>query len=222
MSVTPGPSPDREDLARLLPVPDGADLPADRRHMLKEHLLTSIADDTARLRGRGRRTIGIVIPAGLAAVVAGAVFFAGSSPAPDGRTTAGARGAAPSVTVLPEHLSSVAYTLDRSPSGDIVKITIHGAHGRPDIGRLRRDLARMGVAAQIYPGVPRCAPKIFNLAERDRNGDYIASVPVKFVSRYPETIIFSLDARGGDPLTLSVGSRAGTEPTCGPMPRLNR
>ena len=57
-----------DELARLLPVPDGRDLPADRKQILEEHLMTEFrqADRNHKDRSRVRR------PGRLAAVVGGA------------------------------------------------------------------------------------------------------------------------------------------------------
>ena len=73
------------ELARLLPVPDGRDLPAARKQILKEHLMTELrqTDPPARTRHPRRPRRPAIVAAGVAAVVAVAaatVVVAGTTP----------------------------------------------------------------------------------------------------------------------------------------------
>ena len=66
------------DLARLLPVPPERDLPADRKQILQEHLMTELRQ-AEKTRTRTRR------PQRRPVLVAGAVLAAGGGgPAPGG------------------------------------------------------------------------------------------------------------------------------------------
>ena len=161
----------------------------------------------------------IALTAAAAVVAAAGAGFLTSSPTSTGHTTISAsRGAEPRVGTLPEHISTVAYALDRK-AGDFIKITVHnpGTH-KPDAAELQKDLARMGVNATVSRGIPHCTPQLYNLAERDKNGDYVATVPRQVIFKYPETIIFSSDISDPDPatLTVSVGTQPGAVPTCAP------
>jgi len=79
-----------DELARLLPVPDGRDLPADRKQILKEHLMTELrqADgnkpnrhkSSTRRPGRIAASVGLATAAITATSVAVAVAMATGSP----------------------------------------------------------------------------------------------------------------------------------------------
>src|SRR6185437_9667623 len=81
-----------DELARLLPVPDGRDLPADRKQILKEHLMTELrqADGNkpnrhkswARRPGRIAASVGLTTAAITATAVAVAVAMATAGPNP--------------------------------------------------------------------------------------------------------------------------------------------
>lgn len=101
------------ELARLIPVPDGRDLPAGRQQILKEHLMTELRrmetiDQPAVRDNRRKRPRGLVAVAGagvLALAVAATAFAAGhvmsARPAPPARTggPSGA-GASPAAVLL--------------------------------------------------------------------------------------------------------------------------
>jgi hypothetical protein len=197
-------------------------LTTDRHEMLKHDLLENLTDNGTAVRRR-RLAVRVGAPVALTAAAAAAVvFFAGSSaPTPAGRGDVGTtRSAIPRVALAPAHIATVAYRLDRGP-GEAVTITIHdfGDHA-PDADALRQDLARMGVPAQVTHRIPDCSPKIFTLAQRTADGDYVATIYPRLIDRFPETVVFSLDPNKPDPgtLTISVGTPPGAEPTCAPLP----
>ena len=75
------------DLERMLPVPAERDLPAGRRHVIKEHLMTELRTDqpathrAARVR-RSRRTAWTAAGAGLHAAAAAAASAVGRTGEP--------------------------------------------------------------------------------------------------------------------------------------------
>src|SRR5216684_2310732 len=83
------------ELARLLPAPDGRDLPAGRKRILKEHLMTELRSPTGRPhparprrrprprpRHRPRRRVLLAVGAGLAAGAVAVAAVAGTHPQP--------------------------------------------------------------------------------------------------------------------------------------------
>jgi hypothetical protein len=240
------PQPELEELAQLLLAPADPVLPTDRHLLLKERFISNLTEQAHDSRSRRRIVIRAAAPIALTAAVAvvvaaGAGFLTSSptttshatisaarsaGPSSAGPSSAGPRRAGPSSAVprvgtLPEHIRTVAYALDLQ-AGDFIKITVHNpGTGTPDAAQLQKDLARMGVNATVSRGITHCTPQLWNLAERDQNGDYVATVPRQVIFKYPETIIFSPDLSSDpDPatLTVSVGTLPGAEPTCAPLP----
>jgi hypothetical protein len=225
--VDTNPQPERAELALLL-APIDPDLPPDRHLLFKDRLISNLAehDTGARRRLVLRAAAPIALTTAFAAAAAVAVL-ATPSPPPSSHTagsSSATSGAQPRVGTLPDHISTVAYALDRKP-GDLIKITVHNpGTNPPDAHQLQQDLARMGVTATVSRLRPHCTPQLYNLAERDQNGDYVATVPRHVVVKFPETIIFSPDlSTDPDPatLTVSIGTKPGAEPTCAPVPPLH-
>jgi hypothetical protein len=221
------PQPESAELALLL-LPTDPVLPPDRELLLKDRFLSNLTEHDTRARRRLvlRAAAPIALTAAVAATAAVAMLPT-SPPTTSSHTTgsssATASSAEPRVATLPDHISNVAYTLDRT-AGDFIKITVHNpGTNPPDAAQLQQDLARMGVNATVSKLRPHCTPQLYNLAERDGNGDYVATVPREVVAKFPETIIFSPDlAADPDPatLTVSIGTKPGEEPTCAPAPPL--
>jgi hypothetical protein len=216
------PAPEHDDLALLL-ASDDPDLPSDRHVLLKERLLSNLVEQEHHARSRRRLAVRVAAPIALTAAVAvAAAVVLNPSPTTSGHaTTSATRSAVPRVSSLPEHISTVAYTLDLQ-RGDIVKITIRNFGDRkPDAAALQQDLARMGLTAEVSERIPDCFPQIYNLAERDANGDYVATVHRELIGKYPEIIVFEAnasDTSDAATLTVSVGTKPGAEPTCAPLP----
>jgi hypothetical protein len=83
-----------DELARLLPVPDGRDLPADRKQILEEHLMTELRQADRNQKGRSKvrhpGRIAAVVGVATAAVTAAAiavVMTAGGAAPPRTSTT---------------------------------------------------------------------------------------------------------------------------------------
>jgi hypothetical protein len=149
------------DLARILPVPAERDLPAGRRHLIKEHLMTELrtdqpAADRAARAHRPRRTAWTVAGVGLragAAAAARVVGLTGQSGSTGGHSTA--------ATLL----SKIADVAAQARALDVTdnqftyietKVSAGSPYGKPapDQPRLRRvwipvaDLCRPGLAIE--------------------------------------------------------------------------
>ncbi|MBO3749217.1 hypothetical protein J5X84_24325 [Streptosporangiaceae bacterium NEAU-GS5] len=178
-----------------------------------------------------RRTgliIGVAAPLALAAAAVGAAVviphMSNNGPAPAivvTRPAPVAAGTKTPVTRISNYIKTASYTLQREP-GDMIKVAVRFSNGRPDGDGLKADLAKMGVTIQVYQGFPKCTPQIINLATRDKNGDFVASVPVKVIADYPEAIVFAEDpaAIDADDIVISIGTGTGPQPTCGVAPPL--
>src|SRR5690348_9546122 len=107
-----------DELARLLPVPDGRDLPADRKQILKEHLMTELRQADRNQKDKARRP-GRIAAAGLAtAAIAAtataiAIAVATAGPTPLGATS-GAGGGTPHTAA--QLLAKVAYAAAGQPA----------------------------------------------------------------------------------------------------------
>ncbi|MBY8876125.1 hypothetical protein [Actinacidiphila acidipaludis] len=212
---------DLQALRRALPVPAERDFPAGRRHQREEHLMTSWLDMSHGAPERGRLAVRVGVPVAVAAAAVAAVVAVSTtgtgSPAPGGHPSAvhepaarvPARAGASSSTG-PLGITTAAYTLTRQQPGDRVRITLHpSAAGEVDPAQLQRDLASLGIHAKVTRGEPRTYPRVYNLAERAANGDYVATVLPELTGRFPEVIVFSENSPASDVLTVSVAATAG-------------
>lgn len=164
----------------------------------------------ARQPRPGRRlAVRIAAPVAVAAALAGAVLTVHTSPTASGHDRAANHGTSAATAGSPLHIDTAAYSLDRQ-TGDRVKVTVHSAPGTtPNAAQLRKDLASMGIKAQVSTVPPTCYPRIYNLAQRRKNGDFVAEVLPHLAGQYPETILFSLK-NGDKGLTLTIGGNAKT------------
>ncbi|MDH6112098.1 hypothetical protein P3T36_004925 [Kitasatospora sp. MAP12-15] len=151
---------EREELARLLPAAAEPELLPHRHHLLKDHLMTAVTDNSQPKPARRSLTLRLALPLGLAAAVAGVAFTAlPGHPAPRS-STATHTGTATPVTPssgAPQSLSPIvtaAYTLQSDP--DLITLTIADAAGKGDLDGLQRDLDRIGVHSRVYAGDPQC------------------------------------------------------------------
>jgi hypothetical protein len=167
-----GPEPaEREEMARLLPVPAERDLPGNRRRLLKDCLMNEIQPAPApanTLRPNRRRRLALVaVPLAAAAVFGVVTARAAGHSGTSGRADAQAAphtatDAAPSTAASPAkdepiEITNAAYTLKRTGSGE-VDLSISDGTGRLlDLPTLQRDLNRMGVPALVYAGTKDCA-----------------------------------------------------------------
>ncbi len=232
---SPSQPPEPERAERSLPwLPAEPDLPADRHLLLREHLMSSL-DHAQRASRRRRLAIRVAAPVAVAAAAAG--FVLTQSPQATGHGQVAARGGAPTADASgPAHIATVAYTLDRRAHG-VVKVTIRGTGAdRPDVARLQKDLAAMGVAAQVYQGdtcvyhparyadgsaVPKGAYySVWTMATRDAKGDFTVTLdPRKLPAGLHVRIAFPIDAFNTSRLALSFGSRQqGGGPACLHLP----
>jgi hypothetical protein len=149
---------DHTELARLLPAPGDPVLPHDLQLTLEANLMNAMLDESSRPARRRSPGVRIVLPAGLAAAAAAAVFALGHSGAP-----VTAAGTAPSQSAAtaggagsPLKISTVSYSIEKSPTGTVKLIADNFSSPAIDVKGLRADLARMGIPARIYVGDRAC------------------------------------------------------------------
>ncbi len=151
MNAIPSQEPERAELARLLPPPAYPELPADRHLLMKENLMSHLREHSPN-RSRKRLVVGLAAPLALATAGAVAVLpgaLTGSPAVP--------HAAAYPPAQAPVHIANAAYTLDIR-QGDQVTVTVHRNGATKVDGRqLERDLARLGVNAQVSRKLPTCA-----------------------------------------------------------------
>lgn len=235
MNVPTPPRHDPEhDPARQRRSTAATDLPADRRILLKEQLMTSL-DHARRTERRRRTTLRIAVPVALAAAAAGILVARPFDSAGHPAVAADHRAATPSATADPAHVETVAYTLDRGAHG-VVTITVHrtGAD-RPDVARLQKDLAGLGVDARVYQGKtcsyhPKshadgsAVPKgeyfsVWTMATENRHGDFVARLdPRKLPAGMHVGLAFPVDAFNTAKLAVSFGTTPSSGPACLHLP----
>lgn len=145
-------SAEREEMARLLPVPAERDLPAGRQQLFKDYLMNEIhqiSDATVPARPR-RRLAFLAVPLATAAA-AGVVFTALAT----GHTTTPAQAEQHSTDGQPLKITAAAYTLQQEGHG-LVKLAITDPAGKLDLPGLQRNLDRLGIPARVYVGDPNC------------------------------------------------------------------
>ncbi|MBM0256071.1 hypothetical protein [Micromonospora sp. 4G55] len=165
---------DLHALRRMLPVSAERDFPAGRYHQREEHLMISWLRMAQRPQRRPNRAVRFAIPVGLAAAVAGTVLVYGQDGTP--ALVGGNQAQSAPATTGQQSLGTiknVAYSLQRQPSGD-VKLIIEDPHGKPNADKMRADLARLGVTAQVLMGHPNChdplpSPKPTSRAEAQKS-----------------------------------------------------
>ncbi|MGW1616701.1 hypothetical protein ACWCQZ_46330 [Streptomyces sp. NPDC002285] len=215
-----------EEIAQLFPLSASPDLSSDRRQRILEHLMSEIdrnipASTAHQIRHRSwprlshragetrRRSVRFATPMALVMAAIGAfVALNPSTTATAGHVpNASSRGyASVPASSSPTRISTVAYTLDHG-TGDTVKITLHaGATLTANAAELQKDLAAMGIQARVTRGGPHTVPALDTLAQHDKNGDFVATLPRKVVSKFPTTIFFSLKPGAADALTITVGT----------------
>nr|WP_163017307.1 hypothetical protein [Streptomyces chartreusis] len=127
----------------------------------------------------------------------------------------------------PQHISTVAYTLNRASQGTVT-VTIRDAGAeRPDPTRLQHDLERMGVSARVYQDDPTCPmdkgedPELgFTTLKaidfHHRNGAFTATIrPNKFpTGAHLEFVFPPLPREAGQIDDLTFGLRNGKAPGC--------
>lgn len=152
---------EQEELARLLPAAAVPELPSHRHHLLKDHLMNTVTDNSGPTAARRSLTLRLALPLGLAAAVAGVAFTAlPGHPTPRSTTATSATSATPSTpsSGAPQSLSPMvpaAYTLQKTNS-DLVTLTTTGTASGIDLDSLQRDLDRIGVHSRVYAGDPQC------------------------------------------------------------------
>ncbi|MEV4335081.1 hypothetical protein AB0K02_31965 [Streptomyces sp. NPDC049597] len=131
-------------------------------HELKNHVEqrahdAAAAEEAARRSGRaGRRGwVPVGLTAGLAASVAAAVLVV--NPGGGGGSAVAGDDSSPKTDSSLNRISTVAYTLQREPSGE-VKIITGRTEGKINVEGFQRDLARMGVRAKVIVTDPNCPP----------------------------------------------------------------
>ncbi|MEZ0065001.1 hypothetical protein ABIA32_000989 [Streptacidiphilus sp. MAP12-20] len=158
MSATPrhrSQQAEREELAGLLPAAAAPELSRGRHLLLKEHLMSTVTENSQRTAKRRTLTLRLALPVGLAAAVAGVALTAGAGhpAAPTPGLAAGSQS--------PVSIGDVAYTV-QSSGDDTVRLTVLDPNKPVDVPRLQRDLDRLGVRSHVYAGEPGCqapAPK---------------------------------------------------------------
>ncbi|OIJ88405.1 hypothetical protein [Streptomyces colonosanans] len=152
-SFRPDPA-EREEMARLLPVPAERDLPAGRHQLFKDYLMNEIhhdADPDAAVPARSRRRKAFLAIPLATAVAAGAVFTALAT----GHATNPVQANQHSSSGQPLKITAAAYTLQQEDHG-LVRLAIIDPAGKLDLPGLQRDLDRLGVPARVYAGDPNC------------------------------------------------------------------
>jgi hypothetical protein len=202
------PDEDVQVLRSMLPVPAERDFPPGRGRQHEEHLMTSWLHLSARSGRRRRLAVRATAPVVLAAAAVGAfVALQPSTEATVGHapSATASRGAGPVPADSPlARISTAAYTLDQ-PTGDTVEITVRaGAASTANAAQLQKDLAAMGIRARVAKGLPHTSPAIYVLARRDKDGDFVAALPRKLASKYPETIVFAPTPNGPNALTVTL------------------
>ncbi|MER7000104.1 hypothetical protein [Streptomyces sp. NPDC000410] len=189
---------EREELSRLLPAPADPDLTRDRHRLLKEHLMNHVQEESRLTARRWRLAMRFAAPVALAAAVAGVAVSTGQTTGDTDTAT---------VAAGPHRINTVAYTLDHK-TDDAVQVTLRaGATPTANAAQLQKDLAAMGIQAQVAKGGPRTIPAIIHYAQRDKNGDFVATLYPKLVSKYPTTIVFSLKDNDANALTITLGAK---------------
>lgn len=145
---------EREEMARLLPVPAERDLPAGRHQLFKDYLMNEIHHDTApdaAAPARPRRRLAFLAIPLVTAAAAGAVFTALTT----GHPTTPAQANQHDTSGQPIKITAAAYTLQQEDHG-LVKLAITDPAGKLDLPGLQHDLDRLGVPARVYAGDPNC------------------------------------------------------------------
>jgi len=154
MSATPPPRyprSEREELAGLLPAAPAEDLPPGRHVQLKDHLMTTMTEQSRPAGRSSNLMLRLAVPVGLAAAAAAAVFATGAGQgAAPGHSPAAVGGSPSSLEA-----GQVAYTLQNTDEGTVT-LTVLNQNEPVDVARLQSDLDRHGVPSHVYPGEPGC------------------------------------------------------------------
>ena len=109
---------DQLELVRLLPPPGDPVLSDDRQRLLEEHLMSNVTEDSRRAGSRRSLALRVAVPVALVAALAGTALAVN-------RTTAHTDAPAPAAEA-PQHISTVAYTLDREKQGTVTVTILNG------------------------------------------------------------------------------------------------
>ncbi|MGI5380749.1 hypothetical protein ACQEV2_42535 [Streptomyces sp. CA-251387] len=145
---------EREEMARLLPVPAERDLPAGRHQLFKDYLMNEIHHDAApdaAATARPRRRLAFLAIPLVTAAAAGTVFTALAT----GHPTTPAKANQHDTSGHPLKITAAAYTLQQEDHG-LVKLAVTDPAGKLDLPGLQHDLDRLGVPARVYAGDPSC------------------------------------------------------------------
>ncbi|MFI5618724.1 CU044_5270 family protein [Streptomyces sp. NPDC051567] len=141
---------EREEMARLLPVPAERELPADRHRFLKDHLMHEVRQNTAAAAERRRRRRAWSVSVPLAAGALAAALAAGllTGPHPDGESGPAVPGArAATASVLLDRIAGVAAARPAPAVRDDQYIYVAGKVAYSTVqdgdGRLRLEEAGM-------------------------------------------------------------------------------
>jgi hypothetical protein len=219
MNATPSHEPERAEFARLLPAPGYPELPADRQLLLKEDLMSHLSDRPPLLN---RKRLGLSLGLGMPLAVGAAVL---ALTLPGTGSPAAPSAPAPVAPHAPARVVNAAYSLDLQ-KGDEIKVTVHRNGAKVDGAQLKKDLARLGVNAQVSRELPHCWARLYTLATPSGGNDYAFTFKRSYLSVSSLVAFFPMGpppkvtikgntatATGGgkgDFLTVSLGSK----PTC--------
>lgn len=225
-----GPSPaEREELARMMPVPTDRDLPAGRRSVLKEHLMQEIEQTSvASAPRRRRRLTAIAVPVAIAAAVATGFTVLGNNGAKPVQAAGGSS----------TKIVNANYTIEKERGG-WVKVEVKVKPGvQLDQDVVRADFKRMGIpSAGIFTkDDPQCtahqswenqkkgygeiADKVLGRNGTAKGGTLVWNIkPSAIPAGYYLQIVFTPVGPGGGAMNgpligVGEGIAKGTPPTC--------
>lgn len=206
MNATPSHEPERAEFARLLPAPAYPELSVDRQSLLKEDLMSHLSE-RPQPRSRKRLVLGLATP--LAALGAAALVVTvsgtGSPSAPSVPSAKSARSAASAHSQGTVNITNAAYSLDLT-KGDEITVTVHRNGAKVDGDKLKADLARLGVNAQVARKVPNCYPKWYTLAASSGGNDYTFTFKRSLLAKSSMMAVFPM----GPPPKIKIKGNTAT------------
>ncbi|WP_329537666.1 hypothetical protein OG568_55970 (plasmid) [Streptomyces sp. NBC_01450] len=220
---------EREEMARLLPVPADRDLPGSRHRLFKDYLMTQIQPSPAVTAATApavvparprRRSLALVgVPLAVAAAVGAVGTFQGTGHSGTGQ---------------PLKVTAAAYTIQKG-TGGVVRLAITDPARKLDLSGLQHDLARFGIRARAYGGELLCPSggpfekspvpltsdtedKIWQVVPEKGDKTALDVHPDGIPTR--DTLLINFPLAQTDPdhagALMQIGLTDTTPPTCGP------